>query len=769
MSKNNKIHKNRVFLTLIIMTLLMVIVSVVSAFFLSTTAVNSIVRDCKVTDLAAEKIAVMTEQQIEQKQKMLICYVEILENTKMWRNPDFLQKFLQFEDQGEFEGFALIRREGEIITDVPDIIGMEEAQLTMKSLTDESGNIIRDLYVGIGKNDKIFYAIPLIFNSYSSGFLIGVLPAGMKENVFGEDLSDVDSALYLLNASNEVVGYMGGEGREFRFENIDEGRFFDNGINSMAQMESIAEELSDGENVEKLILQNIASGNPDELDFKFEKGSASLTAQNGEFLWYVRPVKVCDEEWKLVMGKAVAISGESLMLIASGAILVAFVILFFFVLMVVIVVSQGVSNYRLSKLAYTDFITGYYNWTRFLLEAEKFLKKKRNATKYLMISLDIRKFRIITDIDGERKGEMILKNVADVLKKQMGKKEFFARFSIDEFGILMMCENEEAAASRLEKIDEELRRGVIVAAVKYNYGIYFVTDARMPVQKMYNYAGIARDHQKDIPDKKIGIFNSPMREIMVKEKELESHMEAALQNKEFNVYLQPKYKADGSRVGGAEALVRWISPEMGFISPGEFIPLFEQNGFILKLDDYMLDNVCAFQKKWSDAGKDLVTISVNMSRAHLIEPGLVEKITNTIDSYGIPHSCIELELTESAFFDDKQVLLNTVHELQAKGFYVSMDDFGSGYSSLNSLKDLPLDVVKLDGEFFNKTGDWARSETVIKDTINMAKHLEMKIVAEGIETEEQVKFLNEIGCDLIQGYYFAKPMPVNDFEKLMGY
>ena len=258
-----------------------------------------------------------------------------------------------------------------------------------------------------------------------------------------------------------------------------------------------------------------------------------------------------------------------------------------------------------------------------------------------------------------------------------------------------------------------------------------------------------------------------MRSKLLKEQDIESHMEEALENKEFKVYLQPKYSPEGGRMGGAEALVRWISPTSGFISPGEFIPIFEKNTFIIQLDEYMLEEVCKLQRMWLDEGKTLVPISVNISRIHLLDEGLILMILHIVDYYKLPHDCIELELTESAFFDDKKKLIHTVEELKKNGFVVSMDDFGSGYSSLNTLKDLPFDVVKLDGEFFRKMEDQTRSRIIIEDTITLAKHLELQVVAEGIEEKEQVEFLKSMGCDLIQGYYFAKPMPAEEFGKLL--
>ena len=208
---------------------------------------------------------------------------------------------------------------------------------------------------------------------------------------------------------------------------------------------------------------------------------------------------------------------------------------------------------------------------------------------------------------------------------------------------------------------------------------------------------------------------------------------------------------------------------MGFIPPGKFIPQFEKNGFILKLDDYMLEEVCKQQASWLSQGKKLVPISVNVSRAHFAQDNLAEHILGIVDKYQVPHEFIELELTESAFFDDKQALLKTVRSLKDYGFKISMDDFGAGYSSLNSLKELPLDIIKLDAEFFRGVDDLERSNQIVGDTISLAKKLGMKIVAEGIETREQVDFLAKQNCDLIQGFYFSKPLPINEFEQRAGY
>ena len=302
----------------------------------------------------------------------------------------------------------------------------------------------------------------------------------------------------------------------------------------------------------------------------------------------------------------------------------------------------------------------------------------------------------------------------------------------------------------------------------FHSGIYFAdggeSDIAADVAQMCNYAASAKNSIRDCEFSSYAMFNKELLDTQLWEHTVEENMGKALANNEFEVYLQPKYSPTDEKLSGAEALIRWISPEYGFISPGRFIPIFEKNGFITKIDDYMISHVAAVQARWLAEGKPIVPVSVNVSRAHFASSDLAEHIAALVDEYGVPHEYIEIELTESAFFDDKSALLNTVMKLKQNGFDISMDDFGAGYSSLNSLKDLPLDVLKLDAEFFRGEAD-GRSEVVVSEAIRLAKNLDMRIVAEGVEKKEQVDFLAANGCDMIQGFYFAKPMPVADFEQ----
>lgn len=387
--------------------------------------------------------------------------------------------------------------------------------------------------------------------------------------------------------------------------------------------------------------------------------------------------------------------------------------------------------------------------------------------KFAIVSFEVNKYRIMLDYYGDGFEEEVLGYISLRLKKWMGKNEVYARYAESQYGMILCYDDEKQLVVRVKSILDDISAFIKNMKVNFKAGVYLIEDKSISVNTLNLIAIGAKDSRADYIGTKVIMYSSKIREQQRKESMIEESMEKALANNEFKVYLQPKYSPVTEELMGAEALVRWISDEKGFISPGEFIPIFEKNGFITRLDDYMIDVVASLQAEWKKEGRKFVPVSVNVSRLHFADENLADHIKDIVDKYDVEHNYIEIELTESAFFDDKEVLLNTISKLHKYGFTVSMDDFGSGYSSLNSLKNLPLDVIKLDGEFFNELEDKERGETVVKNTIVLAKDLNMKIVAEGIETKEQVEFLEKQGCDLIQGFYYARPMPVDQFGKLI--
>lgn len=448
----------------------------------------------------------------------------------------------------------------------------------------------------------------------------------------------------------------------------------------------------------------------------------------------------------------------------AGFIIFIFVIVFLICLAyeVIRILSYVADAAKLDIALSTDMVTGGKNKDWFLGKAKQ--RIRRSKRPYALVQIRMEKYRNYCTSYGVKEGENLLENFNDALEKIIDKKEITAHIEKADFALLLNYDNDAQLNDRIKYIVNNLVAIRKTQHLTFVSGVAKVDSRTEDINALISAAGLSLGKAEETAEK-IVWFNDSMKEEQVWERRIEDDMEPALENHEFVLYLQPKYSTKGEVLSAAEALVRWIHPVLGFISPGKFIPIFEKNGFILKLDDYMLTAVAKQQAQWLREGKTLVPISVNVSRAHFTKEDLAEHICKIVDEYAVPHKYIELELTESAFFDDKSVLLNTVKKLKSFGFAVSMDDFGAGYSSLNSLKELPLDVIKLDAEFFRGIDDVNRANLIVGDTISLAKKLGMQIVAEGIETREQVDFLANQDCDLIQGFYFAKPLPINEFEE----
>lgn len=264
------------------------------------------------------------------------------------------------------------------------------------------------------------------------------------------------------------------------------------------------------------------------------------------------------------------------------------------------------------------------------------------------------------------------------------------------------------------------------------------------------------------------IYDDTLRNQLLREQAITDSMETALARNQFLVYLQPKYRIRDENLIGAEALVRWIHPEWGFLSPAEFIPLFEKNGFITKLDQFVWDKACAAIRSWDDRGYYPISVSVNVSRADIYNEDLVSTLIQIVERYGLSPSRLHLEITESAYTENPKQIIDTVTLLREQGFVIEMDDFGSGYSSLNMLNDMPIDILKLDIKFIHNEMAKPKSQGILQFIINLARWMDLGVVAEGVETKEQLLRLSELGCDFVQGYYFARPMPCKDFEALLA-
>lgn len=379
------------------------------------------------------------------------------------------------------------------------------------------------------------------------------------------------------------------------------------------------------------------------------------------------------------------------------------------------------------------------------------------------IQFDIRKFKIINDLYGEKFGDEVLDFVIMQLKENCNDGQFFINLRSDVFMVVTEYDSEEELVEFIHNIDSKVSYFKNVR-LQMSYGIYTVEDRKMELRQMEDRAAMARKAAKNGVLKNILFYKEQFKDSLYNRKFIEENMQAAITEEQFLMYLQPKYSIAKNEIIGAEALVRWKNPERGMIYPDQFIPVIEENGFIRKVDYYIWEKACRFIKKCMDYGLKACPVSVNVSRVHLRDDECLEVLSNMIGGYGIPKELLELEITETA--DNQQISLKAL-QLKEEGFTLLMDDFGSGYSSLNILLETPFDVIKLDKKFIENMMLSEKGRLLLEQVVSMAGKLDLGLLAEGVETEEQIELLQSIGCDQVQGYYYAKPMPEEEFFELL--
>ena len=418
------------------------------------------------------------------------------------------------------------------------------------------------------------------------------------------------------------------------------------------------------------------------------------------------------------------------------------------------------------ELAMYDSLTGLYNRSYFMEAAEKYMKRNPSE-KYLMITSDLRQFKSINDIFGEGAGDAILCAIANKLREYDDNNRVYGRIGSDSFA-LCIPKNNFSPEKYLIKSHSVLKKKSSDFIVVNHIGIYEVEDVYMPVSTMCDRATLAINAIKDDMQQEIAYYNDELRKQVVVEQEILKEISTAFEEKQFEIYLQPQFSHSTREIVGAETLVRWIHPKKGVISPSIFIPLIEKNGLVSNLDEYVWECACQLLQKWSsiEEYKD-VSISVNISPKDFYYLDLYDVFMALIDKYNIEPCRLKLEITESAIMHDINKQIELIKKLQSKGFIIEMDDFGSGYSSLNTLKDIPVDILKMDMKFMEKSNNMERSANIMQMIVAMAQKLEMPVIAEGVENKEQADFLGNIGCDIIQGYYYAAPMSVDNFEKML--
>lgn len=446
-----------------------------------------------------------------------------------------------------------------------------------------------------------------------------------------------------------------------------------------------------------------------------------------------------------------------------------------FVIVVVYYVKQYFIMKRhteeLAEKAGRDELTGAYNSGKFLALTQEILDG--NPQNFAIQYIDFENFKYVNDVFGYDYGDSILKRYTQLMTETLQDGEFMARNMADRFLVFRYYTDKEQLLRQQQQVDsrflEEAKLLPRQHSITIACGFCCLEDLieRLDAMALVNRANYAQKTIKNHPANHYAFYNESIREKMILERRLQERMGDALKNREFVVYMQPKVSPKDGMIMGAEALVRWQMPDGSILPPGQFVPVFEKNRVIGKLDQYVFEEVCRWMSERLQQGLTVVPVSINVSKVRFYTPDFAQTYVEIKNRYGIPDKMLEIEFTETMAFENQNYMREIVKNLHQNGFTCSLDDFGTGYSSLGVLKNMTIDVLKLDGSFFWESKDVERERKIISGVINMIQSLEIQAVAEGVEHLDQVEFLQSIGCDLIQGYYYYRPMPMEEFEYLL--
>lgn len=425
----------------------------------------------------------------------------------------------------------------------------------------------------------------------------------------------------------------------------------------------------------------------------------------------------------------------------------------------------------IKRLAFVDELTGGRNYNKFLIDAESVRKLEGQQAIWYC---DLKKFKYYNDALGYQMGDEMLKQVYRLIVHMKRPEEVFCRMSADNFVGIRFYQQREELTEWFEALLEGLHQQESAIAsrsyIELCMGFYCIEpgDKKLTMNEMVNRANMAQKSIKGASGSGCTFFTETLRQRSLQESNMEAEGKQALQEGQFQPYFQPKFDIQHeNRLSGAEVLCRWVHPEKGLIPPNTFIPIFEKSGLIVQLDRYMFRKACEWYRRHLDQGGPQINLAINVSRVGLLREDFVEYYAQVKEEFALPDAVIELEVTESLALGGENLLCQLVCQLQERGFICSLDDFGSGYSSLNLLKNLPIKVLKLDILFFKRSVDKGRERIVVRHIINMAKELQIRVIAEGVEETESLAFLQDAGCDTVQGYIFAKPMPMEQFARLL--
>jgi len=610
-------------------------------------------------------------------------------------------------------------------------VGLKGESFITESLQDTVGDYTEDM-INI-------LSVPVYDNK---GEIKGVLFATYLTEKFHEvifsDSFQGEGYTYIVAGDGDVISSYG-DGMQKEYDNI----FIYTG--DAAQYDDAIQEKVENDMREKLSRVGIGVNEDNDKYFYCYKPLEIESADMNWYIFSIEPKSVLDERMHPIMRDI-----QFLTVILICILVMANIIFLYY---------NVRRRQELFRLAYKDSITGGDNFSNFKEKAKKY-----ENTEGYVIALDISEFKLVNNVCGNARGDEVLKAIWDVIMANCNDNEQAARVNADRFVIFWIERSKKTVTYRIEKLINEIEGISEQLSVPRLYPVIGIRAVEKldDADKRYGEALRAKALVKNRRDRHYAFYDEIDYDTIVENKKLENGFEKALADKKFEVWYQPKFNSHTGKIVGSEALIRWRADDGSLISPGRFIPLFEKNGNIIRLDEYVFREVCRQQKEWQKEGIQILPVSVNISRFSLYYSNVVEKYERIINYYDVDHKYVQIEITESAIIENT-VIVELIHKFHDAGFDILLDDFGSGYSSLASLNQMPFDTIKLDKSLVDYVGN-ENGEKLLKFIVQLVQSLGMKITAEGVEYKEQLDFLENLNCDDIQGFYFSKPLMLADFS-----
>ena len=733
-----KQKKNGFFITILLLLISLAFIATISVVF-NNIKKNVVIEIISSLSEEAEENAALIEKEIDAKFGVLQSFANELSSTG--------DEIAEIRDMQSFVEVYNFKRMGFIdlngiakTTDgfEKDLSFREFYQIGLKGESFITASLLDT--VGDHTEDMInILSVPVYDNK---GEIKGVLFATYLTEKFHEvifsDSFQGEGYTYIVAGDGDVISSYG-DGMQKEYDNI----FVYKG--DAVKYDDVTQEKVENEMREKLSRVGIGVNEDNVKYFYCYKPLEIKSADMNWYIFSIEPKSVLDERMHPIMRDI-----QFLTVILIGILVMANIIFLYY---------NVRRRQELFRLAYKDSITGGDNFSNFKEKAKKY-----ENTEGYVIALDISEFKLVNNVCGNASGDEVLKVIWDVILANCNDNEQAARVNADRFVIFWIESSKKTVTYRIEKLINEIEGISEQLSVPRLYPVIGIRAVEKldDADKRYGEALRAKALVKNRRDRHYAFYDEIDYDTIVENKNLENGFEKALADKKFEVWYQPKFNSHTGKIVGSEALIRWRADDGSLISPGRFIPLFEKNGNIIRLDEYVFREVCRQQKEWQKEGIQILPVSVNISRFSLYYSNVVEKYERIINYYDVDHKYVQIEITESAIIENT-VIVELIQKFHDAGFDILLDDFGSGYSSLASLNQMPFDTIKLDKSLVDYVGN-ENGEKLLKFIVQLVQSLGMKITAEGVEYKEQLDFLENLNCDDIQGFYFSKPLMLADFS-----